>query len=129
LATLEAASAIDASNPRIHYNKALLLAEMGRTTEAITAFGNAERLGAENDRVYINHSAFLQQQQMDAKPVLDAGLRRFPDSIDLLAEVVGLLIRTGKVKDADTYLARWRSLAPQDPRLLEMQRYRARVGG
>lgn len=129
LTTLNEAVAVDPGNPRAYYNRALLLAEMERYADAIPDFEAAERLGAESDRVYINHSTLLQYQQQPrkAKAVLDAGLMRFPDSTDLLAEMVGLLFRTGKTKEADPYLRRWQTLSPQDPRLQEMQRHKAQA--
>jgi predicted CXXCH cytochrome family protein len=129
LATLDEALLVDGTNPRVQYNRALLLAEMERYADALSAFEAAERLGAESDRVYINHSALLQQQDQaaKAKAVLDAGLQRFPGSTDLLADMVGLLIRTGVPTEADRYMLHWRALAPQDPRLQEMLLYRVQA--
>jgi Flp pilus assembly protein TadD len=122
---LRQALAIDAENARIPASLALLLGELQRPKEALAFFEQAEALGTKDERVYVNHSALLQQQgdMPGARAVLDLGLMRFPTSADLLAETAGLLLRLGRGGDAKAHLQRLRTVAPNDPRVAQLQAY------
>jgi Tfp pilus assembly protein PilF len=124
-AELRQALAIDAGNARIPALLALLLAELQRPKEALTFFEQAEAMGTTDERVYVNHSALLQQQgdMPGARKVLDQGLKRFPASSDLLAETASLLLRQGQGGEAKAYVLRLRNVAPEDPRVAQLQSY------
>ena len=129
LTTLREALSLDGTNPRIHYNLALLLAEMGKPDEAFSHFEDAEMLDMESDRLYVNHAALLQQQKRsaEAERVLSKGLSRFPRSADLLAEAMGLSLRSGRDREASAFLDRLRMVAPDDPRIAQAKAYLQQV--
>ncbi|MCB0794195.1 MAG: tetratricopeptide repeat protein [Flavobacteriales bacterium] len=123
LRILRDAARIDPRNPRVHYDMALLLAEMGLFPEALAAFEESEGHGGAGTSLYRNHAALLQQQERytDAAGVLEQGLLRFPESAELLIEMVFLHLRTHDVMKARKWLSELDAVAPDHPRIPEVK--------
>lgn len=107
-----------ADRGHLAYLLALVLAEQGDNTAALTRFQQASEFSGDNPRVAYNHSLVLARMQRvpEAERVLAHALKRHPIDYGLLNAMAYLQLRQGRLSEALVYARRMSAAFPQDSR-------------
>jgi len=99
---LELAAGLNADLPRLQYSLGLCYFKIGRTAEAVTAFG-AELKRAPRDFSSLYYLAYLREEEGNlaaARSRLEAALALEPDSAEANALLGKILVKQGKAAEA-----------------------------